>query len=427
MPLPPRLLIVGASARAAAFSACRAGWLPVTIDLFDDADLQQVADSRRVESLSNLARLESELPAIPWMFTGGIENHPDLIQKFSQQRRLWGTPAEGVAAVRDPRQVEDILRQSGIPCLEIREQEQPPPPDGGWMLKPRCGGGGRGIGRWLPSATTSPTFAEPHFFQKWIAGPSYSATFLALPDKVALLQVSRQLFTRDPGACPQQSPMQTPEMTVPGTPQTDDYPFAGNLAPIDLPLAILWQLQQIGSLLATAFPLRGLFGGDFILQGGTPWLVEINPRLTASMELLEPRLSIPLLELHRLAVEAFESGIQSQELEAIVSADVRSRSRVLRPVTGVFGKQIVFAVEDGVTGAFPPGTSRQAISAGCLPLVADIPRPGQLLHPGDPLCTVFAWGATEAGCLEELHRRQKMALHWVTSVGWAVPTMKDEG
>ena len=46
-------------------------------------------------------------------------------------------------------------------------------------------------------------------------------------------------------------------------------------------------LQQLGLDLARGCGLRGLFGVDFVLSEGVPWPVEINPRYTASVEVLE--------------------------------------------------------------------------------------------------------------------------------------------
>ena len=34
----------------------------------------------------------------PWMYTGGLENHPDLVRRMARQRPLWGGRPDGVAA-----------------------------------------------------------------------------------------------------------------------------------------------------------------------------------------------------------------------------------------------------------------------------------------------------------------------------------------
>ena len=51
--------------------------------------------------------------------------------------------------------------------------------------------------------------------------------------------------------------------------------------------------------MSKAAGLRGLFGVDFVLRDGIPWPVEVNPRYTASVEVLEFAAGIRALTLHR--------------------------------------------------------------------------------------------------------------------------------
>ena len=64
------------------------------------------------------------------------------------------------------------------------------------------------------------------------------------------------------------------------------YRWCGNLVPPRVPVP-LDQPQAICSRLAAAFGLRGLFGVDFIWDGERAWAVEVNPRPTASLEVIE--------------------------------------------------------------------------------------------------------------------------------------------
>ena len=64
----PRLLILGCSTRAAAWSAVRAGFFPVCADEFGDEDLRQVAEvlrKRRVEQPRPREEDEGEAVAPP--------------------------------------------------------------------------------------------------------------------------------------------------------------------------------------------------------------------------------------------------------------------------------------------------------------------------------------------------------------------------
>ncbi|HKB02483.1 MAG TPA: hypothetical protein VKD90_09695, partial [Gemmataceae bacterium] len=87
-----RLLIVGASARAAAASARRAGFDPWCADLFGDADLARLApDSVRCPADKSPAGLIDTLrdaPPGPLIYTGGLENHPKLVRALAGLRTL---------------------------------------------------------------------------------------------------------------------------------------------------------------------------------------------------------------------------------------------------------------------------------------------------------------------------------------------------
>src|SRR5262245_56838723 len=88
------IIIAGASARAAAFSALRAGLEPYCFDLFADADLAARCPFVKLDAdryPHNLLKEIRKSPPGPWMYTGGLENQPKLIEAISRERELWGT------------------------------------------------------------------------------------------------------------------------------------------------------------------------------------------------------------------------------------------------------------------------------------------------------------------------------------------------
>src|SRR5436309_1085092 len=93
LPPPSSVLILGASARAAAFSALRAGLRPWCADLFADADLLTRCPAVRVTAkdyVQVFLELASRKQPGPWMYTGGLENRSDLVGKIAERRPLWG-------------------------------------------------------------------------------------------------------------------------------------------------------------------------------------------------------------------------------------------------------------------------------------------------------------------------------------------------
>src|SRR3954451_12224055 len=92
----PHLMLFGASVRAAAFSALRAGLRPWCADLFADADLASRCDAvglsgKYPDAFADLVGVE--VPG-PWMYTGGLETHADLVRRMARRRPLWGNDGD---------------------------------------------------------------------------------------------------------------------------------------------------------------------------------------------------------------------------------------------------------------------------------------------------------------------------------------------
>jgi predicted ATP-grasp superfamily ATP-dependent carboligase len=139
----------------------------------------------------------------------------------------------------------------------------------------------------------------------------------------------------------------------------------------------LTELHQIGACLARNFPLRGLFGVDAILRGARVWPIEVNPRYSASVEVLERSLGFQALALH---VAAAHSG------------------KLPSPGSGgqfeLCGKAIRYSERDlrMTNEAFEFANSCNA--KGDWPVYADLPQPGTPVAKGEPLATAFATGGT---------------------------------
>ena len=147
--MPEKLAIVGASVRAAAFSALRAGFLPVCADRFADLDLRRRVPVVQVDHYPDgLAEAILREPVGGWLYTGALENCPDLVDRIAASCPLLGVPGEKLAAVRDPFRLADELAAEGIPFPPIEYAGDRLPVDGPWLRKPKRGGGGAGISAW---------------------------------------------------------------------------------------------------------------------------------------------------------------------------------------------------------------------------------------------------------------------------------------
>jgi predicted ATP-grasp superfamily ATP-dependent carboligase len=366
------ILILGASTRAAAFSALRAGLAPRCVDYFADRDLSAACPVDRVaaeDGARGLHRRASSLPSSQWLYTGPLENHPDLVERLGRTHRLVGNPAETLRAVRDPLRVAVALRRRRLPCSDVRLYCEALPRDRSWLIKPLASGGGRGI-RSLDELPLP--VSEPCYYQEWIEGPSFAAIFVSGPGRVELIGVTSQLTGRA------------------GLP----FAYQGSIGPWPLSARLVSGIRTLGAALASEFDLVGLFGVDYILRDDEAWPVEVNPRYTSSVEVLELALGRSLLAEHL-------NVCRCEPPQRPAYPDLRTGGSIPQ----VVGKAILYSRRSGVVPNLTIDESwRQDPFA--VPAIADVPWPGQI-NAGEPIMTVFATGRDIQTCESRLARLQE--------------------
>jgi predicted ATP-grasp superfamily ATP-dependent carboligase len=363
------LLLAGASVRAAAFSALRAGLRPWCMDLFADADLRARCPAVALPPgryLRGLVEAFAGAPPGPWLYTGALENRPRLVAALSRRRPLWGNGPAVLRRVRSPYLLAACLRAAGLPHPALRRVTSRLPPEGRWLLKPRDGAGGRGIAFGITSLVRRGRW----YLQEYVEGEPCAAVYVADGERVQFLGVTHQLV---------------------GEPWLHAAPFhyCGSIGPLPLTAPLHGAFQLLGRALVEGFGLRGLFGVDCVVRGGVPYPVEVNPRYTASMELVEHHLQAPLLARHR------------QAFDPAAPADAAAR-----PAAGVLGKAVLFARQAltfPADGPWAPCLRRPA-DPWELPAFADIPGPGTRVEAGRPVLTFFARADSVAACREALRQ-----------------------
>ena len=374
--------VVGTSARAAVHSLARAGFSAWAVDQFNDRDLRRIAacavcpHDRYPDAIPELA---AQLPPGPFIYTGGLENHPHIVAELSRTRELWGNSPELLARVRDPFTLFPALAASGFAVPRLVPRGAPCPTEGRWLRKPLRSGGGIGIRFARPGEAASPD----HYFQEFVEGVPMSALY----GGTTLLGVTEQLI---------------------GEPWLHAAPFGycGNIGPV-----------AARAIPLSEFALQGVWGIDFIVNGDATYPVEVNPRYTAGVEILEhargKNLSPQPPPLRREgefeAARGFASGSSRDSREA---ASAFSPSllrgggwgeRFFSPV----GKAIYYAPhaitfpqsgpwDADLTVAFDPWR---------LPTFADIPDAGSAIEAGWPVFTFFATGSTPSEVRERLQSR----------------------
>lgn len=355
-PLPP-LIILGASTRAAAFSAARAGFTPYWIDRFGDVDLAQAFPGSVVppgEYPADMIDLIHQAPNAPWLYTGALENHPEVINAVSEQRRLVGNDAETCAGVRNPHRLADAFAQAGIPFPKIATAPQSLPKDPNWLIKPYRSGAGIGI---VPYTKNSQVHPHQNYLQQWIDGPSVAGIFAADGHTAKLIGVTRQLVG---------------ESWLHANP----FSYCGSIGPLALSTEQQTAWQHIGTTLTATFALYGLFGVDAIQNGDTIYPIEVNPRYTASVEVLERATGIHAIALHHQACLGHLNDLDDEPLPNISA-----------------GKAVLFAPMDLQipAGPFAPDFAQENDAS-----LADIPHPNSHIPKGHPITTILLQGRNEA-------------------------------
>jgi predicted ATP-grasp superfamily ATP-dependent carboligase len=278
---------------------------------------------------------------------------------------------------RDPLAVADIVRRAGLPCVDVVPATTSPADNAQWLVKPIRSAGGQGIRSWDGSALRRRSV----YLQRYVAGDSYSACYIGHENATRLLGVTRQLVGEEWLHAP-------------------PFHYCGSIGPITLHDSARSQVEKLGLALATGCQLRGLFGVDLVLNDNTFWPVEINPRYTASVEVLEHATGLSALEAHR---DVFEN----QTIQPVRAGSVSDRStphsgRLRSRLAGVVGKAILFARQDFTFPATGPWSSSLSAPVNEMRAFADVPHSGQRITTAHPILTCFARADSESACLQAL-------------------------
>jgi len=150
-----------------------------------------------------------------------------------------------------------------------------------------------------------------------------------------------------------------------------------------IPPAIQEQIKSLAHVLANQFQLRGLVGVDLVLDSQRAWIVEINPRYTASVEVIERNSGVSAIEAHVAACQGTlctERGLDCEKKE--------------NPADPSHGKAILYAKQEVVINAVFFTWAMTQAGYGLDSRLADIPELGSRIPSGRPVLTLFASAPT---------------------------------
>jgi uncharacterized protein len=361
--------VVSVSARMLAELGVRAGHDIVALDRFGDLDLQQLCPSVSVlrdlggrGGMAALVDAAEKIAAPSVIYGAGLENQPALVARLASGRTLLGCTRETVERVRDPAKLAGSLRAAGLAypaTFGAADAPRRAERSRRWLRKPVRGGGGRGVREWRGG-----TLDGEVMVQERISGLACSAAAVGDGHSAVLLGVSEQLIGhRGFGA--------------------RGYAWCGNVVPPRLEKmgqrALAVAARAVCTHLASAFELRGLFGVDLVWDGERAWVVEVNPRPTASLECIEA---------------AHDVDVFSAHLDGCAG---RPPSRASGPRRAA-GKAVVFATRDvrvGDTRGWPARGIR------------DVPYPDERIAAGHPVCTLVSVKGSSEAVLDDLEARAR--------------------
>lgn len=367
------ILITGLSTRAIAESAVRGGHQVVTLDYFGDRDQRALVENHALLrdfalpfSAEALLQASHRLDFEAVVYISNLENHPEVVGELARGRVLLGNAPVVLHQVRDWRTLRAFCREAGISCPTtlLPGEEKEADLTVRWLCKPVRSGGGHGIRPWAGE-----TLGEAHILQEYIEGRPASAAFVADGQRSVLIGLTEQLIGRG-------------ELGARG------FTWCGNILPLALPPAegviVLEAVERMAARLTRRFGLQGVNGVDLVVADGPkgrpcPFLVEVNPRYTGSMELVERAYGLNVFSLH---LEALAGRLPDFSL-----------AEHLRPQGQYFGKGIVYARRTVIMPETVGWTEQGR---------RDVPFPGEQIKAGHPVCTVLAEGEGREACWNHL-------------------------
>jgi uncharacterized protein len=345
-------------------AAKNAGVKPLVIDLYADLDMQDAAeDFRQVTSLA-----EHDLtPAVDYFIErytvahvicgSGFECYPESLYYLDSRLIMLGNAPDVFA-----RQLDKPAFFSALDRLNILYPEvvfSAPGSTDNWLLKPMQGQGGIGI-KHYDAADDEAT--APVYWQRFQAGTPYSALFLADGRQAQIVGFNRQWSVRLSG--------------------TQGFVFSGVINNADLPDEYKAEITHWLQQMVPEFGLKGLNSLDFIHADHSNYVLEINPRPSASMQLYDR----DLLSRH--------IQVCTESVEAISIAQSRERSFQT-------GYQVVYAENDVII------PDHFEWPEWCM----DLSKPGNMYRAGQPICSIIAHQNNLQSVVEQLLTKQQLIIN----------------
>ncbi|MCE3017431.1 MAG: ATP-grasp domain-containing protein [Pirellula sp.] len=427
--LSDAVLVVGFTCRSLAQCANGQGFSPLVIDRCGDRDTRKAAkmhslwlsdeditDEAIDDFLNNRPSGLDAKSCFPQfcVLAGGTENNLHLIARLSRMFPNMMNPAQYLS-MRCWKNWRNWSENSGMlfpwswelgPILSEPDDLPRTPTDSAsdnaYLFKRLDQAGGLGITAWnreeSPLASPLALASSNGIVQERIDGQSVGVTFLSSTrDGIAL-------------GCTEAWPAQ-PHPWGP-------FVYHGSVGPVSLPEEDWQLLDAFAKNVTDASHWKGLWQADFIRRGSQWYLLEINPRWTASMELLEASTGLELVRLHSLAVsgklanDAWQKLLQNSQSSRIASSRCFAKRVVYAPRSIEVSEAMI---ERWWHHRLPleSFTNGSDTSSGCW--FADIPNEPMQFETGYPVCSIIGVSASTEDLKIAMEERHRLEIEYLSS------------
>ncbi|HSN23574.1 MAG TPA: ATP-grasp domain-containing protein, partial [Methylomicrobium sp.] len=355
------LLIIASSGRMLSEAARKAGLKALVIDLYADLDTRHFAlGVRRVLSLA----VEHVAPALDeligrygvdqFIYGSGLEDHLETLGYLDTRMTVLGNDPDVFRRVQNKGDFFAVLSELKISFPQVSFNAPETACD--WLIKPIRGAGGAGVCRY-DSGRKVP---ENVYWQRFQAGTPCSALFLANARDVRVIGFNTQFTVQMSDGL--------------------EFAFCGLINHSNLSRGLQSLISDWLEQCVQSFALKGLNSLDFIHDGEQVYVLEINPRPSASMQLYGN-----LLALH---VDACRG----------VLPDTLPEQRGFAGFLVLYTDANLYIPNDFDWPAW----------------VRDRPEAGELCKPGQPVCSIIAGRKDPQEVWDVLAARRKHIFNQLT-------------
>jgi hypothetical protein len=169
--------------------------------------------------------------------------------------------------------------------------------------------------------------------------------------------------------------------------QQEPFGYCGNIVPLYVADSIFKRCKHITEKIASHFGLQGSNGIDLVIsKEGTPYVVEVNPRLQGTLECVERVIGINLVKSH-------------------VNACLHGSLPTIKERTSTFCTRLIL---------YSP---KRIIAPDLVAFreVRDVPLPECIIEKGEPICSIITEGKNRNFSFQKARKLAKSIYNMVHS------------